>query len=62
MFWKDVGTSARMWPAWYHLIGIHATDEFDNGARAAREGPFDRNVEKKHWFFHDSVSARERIF
>ena len=39
-------TCARAWPAWYYLIGIHAADKFANRARAAREGPFDRNVEK----------------
>ena len=44
--WKDFDVRARAWPAWYYLIGIHAADKFANRARAAREGPFDRNVEK----------------
>ena len=44
--WNDFDVRARAWPAWYYLIGIHAADKFANRARAAREGPFDRNVEK----------------
>ena len=28
------------------FVRMHATDKFDNRARAAREGPFDRNVER----------------
>ena len=36
----------RAWPAWYYLIGIHAADKFANRARAAREGPFEKNVKK----------------
>ena len=52
---------ACAWPAWYYLIRIHASDKFDNRARAAREGPFDRNVEKP-FVFKVSASAREQIF
>ena len=52
---------ARTWPAWYYLIGNHATDKFDNRARAAQEAPFDRNVEKQ-MFFKGSASAREQKF
>ena len=44
--WKDFDVRAPAWPALYYLIGIHAADKFANRARAAREGPFDRNVEK----------------
>ena len=36
----------RAWPAWSYLIGIHAADKFANRARAAREGPFEKNVKK----------------
>ena len=52
---------ACMWPAWYYLIGIHATDKFDNRARAAHEAPFDRNVEKP-LVFKGSANAREQTF
>ena len=45
--WKEFDVRACAWPAWYYLIGIHATDEFANRARAARDAPFDRNVEKQ---------------
>merc|ERR1712060_1044049 len=49
--WKDFDVRARAWPAWYYLIRIHAADKFANRARAAREGPFERNVKKNHWLF-----------
>ena len=42
------------------MIRIHATDEFDNGARAAREGPFDKNVEKPLVCLKVPPSAREQ--
>ena len=44
---KDFDVRARAWPAWYYLIRIHAADKFANRARAAREGPFERNVKKQ---------------
>ena len=56
--WKDFDVRARAWPAWYYLIGIHAADKFANRARAAREGPFDRNVEKPLVFLRFSKCAR----
>ena len=43
--WKEFDVRACAWPAWSYLIKIHATDKFGNRARAAREAPFDRNVE-----------------
>ena len=48
--WKEFDVRARAWPAWYYLIGIHAAGFRQSRARAAREGPFERNV-KNHWFF-----------
>ena len=46
--------AARMWPAWYYLTGIvplasarMSLKEFNASAKVAREGPFDRNVEKQ---------------
>ena len=43
-----------MWPAWYYLTGIvplasarMSLEEFNASAKVAREGPFDRNVEKQ---------------
>ena len=56
--WRDFDVRARAWPAWYYLIGIHAADKFANRARAAREGPFDRNAEKPLVFFRFSKCAR----
>ena len=44
MFWKDFDACARMWPAWYYLIGIRATDTFDVRARAARVASWDKYV------------------
>ena len=44
---------ARMWPAWYYLTRIvplasarMSLEEFNASAKVAREGPFERNVEK----------------
>ena len=46
--------AARMWPASYYLTGIvplasarMSLEEFNASAKVAREGPFDRNVEKQ---------------
>ena len=39
------------------MIGIHAADKFANRARAAREGPFDRNVKKPLVFKVQQVVA-----
>ena len=44
-FLKESDIRARMWPAWYYLIRIRATDKFDTRARAARVASWDRNVE-----------------
>ena len=55
--WKDFDVRARAWPAWYYLIGIHAADKFANRARAAREGPFERNVKKPMVFKVQHVRA-----
>ena len=45
--------AARMWPAWYYLTGIvplasarMSLKELNASAKVAREGPFERNVEK----------------
>ena len=38
---------ARMWPAWYYLRGIHATDKFDMRARSACVASWDRKVEEQ---------------
>ena len=57
--WKKFDARACAWPAWYYLIRIHATDESDNRARAARKAPFDRNVEKP-MVFKVSANAREQ--
>ena len=38
--------AARMWLAWYYLIGIRATEKFDMVARAARVVSLGRNAEK----------------
>ena len=61
--------AARMWPAWYYLTGIvplasarMSLKEFNANAKVAREGPFDRNVEKHHWCFTLSANARGQIF
>ena len=58
---KDFDVLARAWPAWYYLIRIHAAAKVANRARAAREGPFERNVEN-HWLFKVSANAREQMF
>ena len=42
--------AVRMWPAWYYLTGVRATDMFDMRARAARVASLDRNVEQV-WLF-----------
>ena len=45
--------AARMWPAWYYSTGVvplasarMSLKEFNASAKVAREGPFNRNVEK----------------
>ena len=43
-FLKESDIRARMWPAWYYLIRIRATDKFDMRARAARVASWGRNV------------------
>ena len=60
--WKDVDVRARTWPAWYSLIGNHATDKLGNRARAAREAPIDRNVEKAIGFQGCGKCARAEMF
>ena len=56
--WKDFDMRARMWPAWYYLIGIRATDKFDVRARAARVASWDRNVENVLVFLCIRTSAQ----
>ena len=56
--WKEFDVRACAWPAWYYLIRIHATDKFANRARAARDAPFDRNVENQLVFQMFSRCAR----
>ena len=55
--WKEFDVRARAWPAWYNLIRIHAAAKFANRARAAREGPFERNVKKPMVFKVQHVRA-----
>ena len=52
-----------MWPAWFYLTGIvplasarMSLEEFNASAKVAREGPFDRNVEKPLVFLRISAS------
>ena len=60
---------ARMRPASYYLSGVvplacarMSLKEFNASAKVAREGPFDRNVEKQFVFLKVSASARGQIF
>ena len=46
-YWKKSDIRARMWPALYDLIRIHATDKFEARARAARVASWDRNVQTR---------------
>ena len=41
----DSDVRARIWPAWFYLIGVRAADKFDMRARAARVASWDRNVQ-----------------
>ena len=50
--WKEIDVRACALPAWYYLTGFHATDKIVNRVRAAREAPFDRNVENMRFFLH----------
>ena len=61
--------AARMCPAWYYLTGIVALagaqtllKQFEVRAKAAREAPFDRNVEKPSVFEGFSLRARADFF
>ena len=59
--WKEFDVRARAWPAWYHLIRIHAADKSTIARARPAKAPL-RGMLKNYWFIKvQHVRARRNF-